>query len=171
MPKSSSQLKTFEEADAALRALGEALRDKARLEIAAQKQIDSVKARLAENRIGPDAVVKSTTKLLGKFIERHQADIEARGGKTVQLQFGRIGTRTAPPALKLDKGFTESDCIHWLRTKLDQDADAYIQVIERLRRDDLKLLDEDVLNECGMSVSQEEILVIEPAVDVAQEVA
>src|SRR6185312_7292967 len=105
MPKSSSQLKTFEEADAALRALGEALRDKARLEIAAQKQIDSVKARLAENRIGPDAVVKSTTKLLGKFIEKHQADIEARGGKTVQLQFGRIGTRTAPPALKLDKGF------------------------------------------------------------------
>lgn len=169
----TAQLSTFEEADGALRALGQAQRELVELELSALAKIDTAKARLAEQRIGADAVVKSTVKLLTKFISVHQREIEERGGKTVRLAFGRIGTRTAPAALKLEKGFSESDVIAWLRNKFPKIADAYIRVgAERLDRDELKLWDEAELAEIGLRVEQEEIIVIEPADDVpAKDVA
>lgn len=168
----TAQLSTFAEADGALRALGQAQRELVELELAAQATIDAAKARLAEQRIGADAVVKSTIKLLTKFISAHQREIEERGGKTVRLAFGRIGLRTAPAALKLEKGFCESDVIAWLRNKFPKSADAYIRVTERLDREELKLWDESELAEIGLRVEQEEIIVIEPADDVpAKDVA
>lgn len=162
----TAQLSTFDEADAALRALGEAQRELVALELAAQAKIDAAKARLAEDRIGADAVIKSTVKLLTKFVVAHQQQIEERGGKTVRLVFGRIGMRTAPAALKLEKGFTEADVIAWLRNKFPKSADAYIRVAERLDRDELKLWDEAELAEVGLRIEQEELVVIEPADDV-----
>ncbi len=170
MPK-TSQLNSFDEADAALRILGEAQRDLAQLELNCQAKIDAAKARLAEARIGLDAVVKSTTKLLTQFIQRHQAEIEASGGKTVRLTFGRIGLRTPPESVKRDKGFTEEDCIVWLRHHFPKKADAFIRPgTEHLRLDDLKLWDEADLAKLGLHIEQEDVVVIEPAADVPAEV-
>lgn len=167
MPPKTTQLATFEEADEALRVLGAAQRELQKLEAAAQAKIDAVKARLAAERIGSDATIKATTKLLSTFILRHRTQIELRGGKTVQLNFGRIGTRTPPASLKFDKGFVESDVIAWLHVNFGKDADIYIQTTERVRRDELKLLEDEQLAKIGCHIDQEDVVVIEPAVDVA----
>jgi len=169
MPKKVSQLRTLAEADQTLRILGEHQRKIADLESDAQADIDAIKKYVAEQRVGPDAVVKSCTRLLAKFIKAHADEIEERGrGKTVRLTFGRIGTRTSPAALRLNKGFSESDAIAMLRRVFPNAADAFIAVTERLRRDDLKLWDEERLERCGMRIEQEEVVVIEPADDVAR---
>jgi len=171
--KTSKGLQTLEEADQALRVLGEHQRTLAALEADAQARIDAVKHKLDQDREAPEAVIKATTRLLTKFIQVHADDIEERGrGKTVRLTFGRIGTRTAPASLRLNRGFAESDAIAMLRKLFPHLADAFISTTERLRRDDLKLCEEEKLERLGLHIEQEEVVVIETADDVvAKEVA
>jgi len=173
MKRKSSKLHTIEEADQALRILGENQRAIAALEAEAQEMIDAIKGQFANERRELEAAVKSTTRLLAKFVQTHADEIEARGrGKTVRLTFGRLGTRTAPPALKIEKGFTEADVIAWLRREFPRSADAYIRTTERIDREALKLWDDADLAKVGLRVEQDEVIVIEPAVDVpASEVA
>ena len=168
MPKSSSQLKTFEEADSALRILGEAQREIEQLELECQAAIDAAKARLAEKRQSADAVAKSTTKLLSQFVRKNQAKIEARGGKTIQLHFGRLGMRTTPPALGFDDGIRESDVIYLIRREHPDLATDLIETKESVRRDALKdFLDDAQLQVICCTVKQREVVVIEPSDDVA----
>lgn len=168
MPARSQQLKSFEEADAALRILGEAQREVEQLELECQTAIDAAKARLAEARQGPEAVAKSTTKLLTQFIRKNQAKIEAKGGKTIQLHFGRLGMRTTPPALVFDDGIKEADVVYLIRREHPDKAPDLIEIKERVRREALKdFLDDAQLQVICCSIEQREVVVIEPADDVA----
>ena len=167
-PPKKSQLSTFDEADATLRHLGGAQRTVVALKQEAQAEIDRIKARLARDLEVPAAVAAALTRQLKAFVEAHQPEIEARGAKTVQLQFGRVGMRTPPASLRLEKGFTEDDVIARIKVVHKRDADVYLRVVESLRRDQLALLDEEDLAQLGLRQEQDESVVIEPAVDVAE---
>lgn len=173
MPKKTDNgLASFEEADSALRHLGAAMREQARLTSDAQAKIDAIKAQLAIDRTAPDAEAKALTKLLTAFVKRHMAQIGERtgGAKTIQLAFGRLGMRTSPPALVFDKDIRESDVVFLIRREHPDLADVLIKVAEKVDREALKeALDDAQLQVICCSVEQNELVVIEPALDVVTE--
>jgi len=158
---------TMDEANNALQMLGYVQRRRQAIIDDAQQRIDAIKAQ-AQKDIEPyETAERVFAKNLKSFIKKARRQIEVDGRRTVVLNFGTIGFRLPPPSLVLEKGFTEEDVIHWIRQKLPEEAELYIQTRHTLRRDELKkMLDAESLARIGCRLEQKEQIVIEPAQDV-----
>lgn len=163
------QLATYSEANYCLRDLGLAQRRQQEIALRAQEEIDLIKAR-ADAESAPWAEnEKLCTSQLKAFLKSRRKEFRD-DRRTVELTFGKIGYRTPPATLKLDRGHSEADVIAALKRKYRAEWDSYVQVRETLRRDEIKFsFDVEALSALGLSLDQTEQPVIEPRLDVDPE--
>lgn len=156
---------TYGEANSALRELGLAQRRQQEFSLRAQEQIDRIKAQLTKDIEPWAAREKSRADALKAFLKSKHKDFQVR--RTVDLTFGRLGFRTPPPTLKLDRGHSEEDAIAVIKREHPKEWPSYVQVRESLRRDDIKFaFSVEDLSKLGLSLDQKEQPVIEPRLDV-----
>jgi len=145
-------IKTWEEADAALRAIGEIAILVERKEGQANKKINEIKDHLAEE-LNPSFARKARMETdLEEFLGAHKGDLgETRSRK---LNFGTLGFRKSPGKLKLLSKQTWAKVVQTLR---EMKQDLFLRFPDpEPDKEALKGADPEFLKKVGLKVQEDD---------------
>jgi phage host-nuclease inhibitor protein Gam len=115
-----------------------------------ESRLDEAKSRAAECWVALQA-----------YYMEHVTEIEAAGGKHLQLANGVMGRRDNPPAVvALNKAWSEEAILAAVESKL---GGSYIRTVKQIDKDELKSLDAAKLKGVGLKLRSGEAFYADPA--------
>ncbi len=150
MPETA--IKSWEEADAALRTIGEIEIEVEKKEGLANLRINDIKERLAGELNGGLARKARLVKDLEEFMDRNQGELGQ--AKSRKLNFGALGLRLAPPKLKPVAKMTWAKVVAKLK---ETGLDRFLRYPEpEPDKEALKAADAETQKQAGVRVCSEE---------------